>query len=87
MTDNDDTQPTSVVFSCRIHPQALEVLEWHARLTGTPLRRRIRDLLETEAATITETFNLRDTGPPTTRANPAFGTFQPSTRTIRRNTQ
>jgi hypothetical protein len=48
----------SKTMSTRIDPAALDVLEWHARLTGVPLRRWLRQLLEARAEELTEEFNL-----------------------------
>lgn len=52
--------PRSVTTSIRIDPRALDVLEWHARYTGYPLRSRIRELLQQEAADISAKYSLPD---------------------------
>lgn len=48
----------SKTMSTRIDPEALAVLEWHAKLTGVPLRRWLRELLERRAEEISEEFHL-----------------------------
>ena len=48
----------SKTMSTRIDPQALAVLEWHAKLTRVPLRRWLRELLEHRAEEISEEFHL-----------------------------
>lgn len=48
----------SKTMSTRIDPGALDVLEWHAHLTGVPLRRWLRQLLEARAEEITAEYNL-----------------------------
>lgn len=48
----------SKTMSTRIDPGALAVLEWHAKLTGVPLRRWLRELLEQRAEQISEEYHL-----------------------------
>jgi hypothetical protein len=48
----------SKTMSTRIDPAALAVLEWHARLSGVPLRRWLRELLEERAESISKEFDL-----------------------------
>lgn len=55
---------SSVVVTFRLDPRALEVLEYHARLTGVPLRSWIRDGVEEVAAQISEQFDMPDEIPP-----------------------
>lgn len=54
----------SVVVAFRINPRALDVLEYHARLTGVPLRSWIREGVEEVAAQISEQFDMPDEIPP-----------------------
>jgi len=53
-------EPASVVLATRCHPGALQVLEWHARFTGIPLRTWIREMLEARAEEITDEYGLED---------------------------
>ena len=72
--ETPEKPPASTVFSVRIDPQALAVLEWQARITGYPLRARLRDELEAQAEEISKRYDLPADGPP--EPTPA-GTFQP----------
>lgn len=78
MSDTDGPPP-SVTATFRIDPRALAVLEWYARYTGTPLRRRIRESLEAEAVAITERYGLDYDGPMPAPIEP--GDHQPAPRT------
>lgn len=54
MTNNQVSQ----IISMRVDRQALAVLQWHAALTGVPLRTFIRQYLEQTAADLTEQYGL-----------------------------
>jgi hypothetical protein len=48
----------SKTMSTRINPQALAVLEWHAKVVGVPLRKWLRTLLEERAEQLSAEYNL-----------------------------
>lgn len=54
MTNNQVSQ----IISLRVDRQALAVLQWHATLTGVPLRTFIRQYLEQTAVELTEQYDL-----------------------------
>lgn len=54
MTNNQVSQ----IISLRVDRQALAVLQWHASMTGVPLRTFIRQYLEQTATELTERYNL-----------------------------
>jgi hypothetical protein len=64
--------PDSVTMTVRIDRQALEVLEYHARLTGVKLRARLRDQLEAEAEDVSRMLKLDGAVP-----EPAVGRWIP----------
>lgn len=54
MTNNQVSQ----IISTRIDRSALAVLNWHARMTGVPLRTSVRQHLESTATELTERYGL-----------------------------
>jgi hypothetical protein len=54
MTNNQVSQ----IISLRIDRRALGVLQWHAMMTGVPLRTFIRQYLEQTAVEVTEQYGL-----------------------------
>lgn len=53
----------SKTMSLRIDPQALDVLEWDARLRGVKLRTELRDQLEAKAELLSEQYQLNPQAP------------------------
>ena len=62
--EQDEKLPPSVVITVRVDPRALNVLEWHAAFTSSPLRTWMRDMLEARAEQITHEFGLDIDNPP-----------------------